>query len=44
MLSPTHLCLILTADYFGVDFTRVYRYLALPVLVVMATSLLLYLR
>ncbi|MFH1686989.1 MAG: DUF401 family protein [bacterium] len=32
MLSPTHLCLILTNEYFGSNLSLVYRRLALPIL------------
>ena len=42
MLSPVHLCLILTAEYFKVDFTRIYRYMALPLLFVAGAAALLY--
>jgi integral membrane protein (TIGR00529 family) len=41
LLSPTHLCLSLTREYFAADFRRVYRLLAGPVLALFATALLL---
>ncbi len=44
LLSPIHLCLILTAQYFQVDFTRVYRYMILPILFMLLCSILLYIR
>ncbi|MHC9543585.1 MAG: DUF401 family protein [Vulcanimicrobiota bacterium] len=43
LLSPTHLCFILTAQYFKVDFTRVYRYMILPLLFLLVCSVLLFL-
>jgi len=43
LLSPTHLCFILTAQYFKVDFTRIYRYMALPLLFILVCSILLFL-
>jgi hypothetical protein len=30
ILSPLHLCLVLTREYFGADITKVYRLLWLP--------------
>jgi uncharacterized protein len=44
LLSPTHLCFILTANYFGIDFTKVYRHMALPVLLLLVVALIIYLR
>ncbi|MDQ7826532.1 MAG: DUF401 family protein [Candidatus Eremiobacteraeota bacterium] len=44
LLSPTHLCLILTAEYFGVEFTKLYRFLALPVTLLLIAAFLLYVR
>lgn len=41
ILSPLHLCLVLTAEYFGVTVTSVYRYLILPALLLAALSLTL---
>ena len=43
MLSPTHLCLILTNDYFKSDLLRVYRQMALPIILLMLFGFLLYL-
>jgi len=40
LLSPAHLCLALTADYFKADLKDVYRILAVPVAVVFAAALL----
>jgi len=42
MLSPTHLCLILTNDYFGSQLARVYRLFIPPMLILVALGLLLY--
>ncbi|HHY39350.1 MAG TPA: DUF401 family protein [Clostridia bacterium] len=41
LLSPTHLCLLLTAEYFRADLAAVYRLLLLPVGILMATAFLL---
>lgn len=43
LLSPTHLCLILTAKYFNVEFMKVYRYMIFPILFSLLISILLYL-
>jgi len=43
MLSPSHLCLILTNEFFGSDLGRVYRRLALPLTVLFLAGVLLYL-
>lgn len=42
MLSPSHLCLILTADYFKADLMKVYRTLALPLVLLGIFGYLLY--
>jgi len=42
MLSPVHLCFLVTKDYFKAGLARSYRYLFLPVLTVMVTALLLF--
>jgi uncharacterized protein len=42
MLSPVHLCLLVTKDYFKAGLARSYKYLFLPVLAVMVTALLLF--
>jgi uncharacterized protein len=39
MLSPTHLCYLLTVRYFNADLAQTYRLLYLPVLLVFATGL-----
>jgi integral membrane protein (TIGR00529 family) len=36
MLSPVHLCFLVTKDYYGASLTKSYRYLLLPALSVMA--------
>ncbi len=43
MLSPSHLCLILTNEFFGSDLGRVYRRLAVPLIILLLTGVLLYL-
>jgi uncharacterized protein len=40
LLSPAHLCLVLTADYFQAELRAVYRILALPVAVIFGAALL----
>ena len=42
MLSPVHLCFLLTVDYFSASFIKVYKYLVPCVLCVMAYGILLY--
>ncbi|MEW6413495.1 MAG: DUF401 family protein [Candidatus Zixiibacteriota bacterium] len=42
ILSPTHLCLILTNEYFGSDLLKVYRKFTVPVLIVFAIGLIIY--
>jgi len=37
MLSPVHLCFLVTKDYYGASLIKSYRYLLLPALSVMAT-------
>jgi len=43
MLSPVHLCFLVSKDYYKAGLLKSYRYLALPTLMVMATTILLYL-
>jgi hypothetical protein len=38
LLSPTHLCLVLTREYFKADFPSVYRLLAAPVIALFLTA------
>jgi len=38
LLSPLHLCLLLSNQYFGAPFGRVYRHLILPCMVLFATG------
>jgi hypothetical protein len=40
LLSPAHLCLALTAEYFKADMKDVYRILVLPAAAVFAAALL----
>jgi uncharacterized protein len=42
MLSPVHLCFLVTKDYFKASLARSYQYLFLPVLAVMAIALFLF--
>jgi len=42
LLSPLHLCLVLSADYYGAALSSVYRYLVPPALAVLAGLALLY--
>ncbi len=39
LLSPLHLCLVLTNEYFGSSLMRVYRYLLPPVLLIAGTAI-----
>jgi hypothetical protein len=43
MLSPVHLCFLLTADYFSSSIIKVYRYLIPCVISVMAFGIIVYL-
>ena len=43
ILSPTHLCLILTNDYFKSDLLKVYREIAIPVVLMAVLGFLIYL-
>lgn len=40
MLSPLHLCLVLTREYFNADFSRVYRLLLLPSILVLLAAVI----
>ncbi len=42
MLSPTHFCLILTNEHFKAKLSKVYKYLAFPLLIVFLVGFLLY--
>jgi integral membrane protein (TIGR00529 family) len=42
MLSPVHLCFLLTVDYFSASYIKVYKYLVPCVLTVMAFGIFLY--
>lgn len=42
LLSPVHLCLILTCQYFKVDFLKVLRKVFVPIIVVAISTILLY--
>ena len=42
MLSPVHLCFLLTVDYFSASFIKVYRYLVPCVLSVMLWGIAMY--
>ena len=43
MLSPVHLCFLVSKDYYKAGLLKSYRYLALPTLTVLAATILLYL-
>ncbi len=43
MLSPTHLCLVLTNEYFKSDLLKVYRRLAVPIVLLALAGVFLYL-
>jgi hypothetical protein len=43
MVSPAHLCLVLTNVYFGSELSRVIRLLALPLIILGILGFLLYL-
>jgi len=43
LVSPLHLCLILSSEYFKANLGRVYRYILPPVLVIEATVVVVYL-
>jgi len=40
MLSPLHLCLVLTREYFNADFNKVYRHLLLPSFLVLLAAVI----
>ncbi|MFC1918950.1 DUF401 family protein [Chloroflexota bacterium] len=42
ILSPLHLCLILSADYFKANLSRVYKYILPPAIAVEAITILIY--
>lgn len=42
LLSPLHLCLILSARYFGARLARVYRYVLIPTLIIESLVLVIY--
>lgn len=42
MLSPAHLCLVVSNQYFKADIQKVYRLLLLPVAIIILTGLVLY--
>jgi len=41
MFSPTHLCLVVTRDYFNADLGKIYKMLALPLLIIILSALIL---
>jgi hypothetical protein len=43
MISPVHLCLLLTKDYFKASLLGSYRYLIMPSLTVMITAVAIFL-
>jgi len=42
MISPVHLCLIVTKDYFKADFLGIYRWLLAPTAMIVVTGVLLF--
>jgi hypothetical protein len=42
LLSPVHLCLILSAEYFKASLAKVYRYILPPLLAMEAVAVLIY--
>lgn len=42
LLSPVHLCLILSAEYFKASLAKVYRYISPPLLAIEAVAVLIY--
>ncbi len=42
LLSPVHLCLVLSAQYYGANLARVYRYLLPPVVVLVLLAAMIY--
>ena len=42
LLSPLHLCLVLSAEYFKANLTRVYKYILPPILLIEAIAVLTY--
>jgi integral membrane protein (TIGR00529 family) len=43
MLSPLHLCLVMSAEYFKANLLKVYKYMVVPSLVMMVVTVLIYL-
>jgi uncharacterized protein len=43
MLSPVHLCLLVSKDYYKAGLLKSYRHLVLPTLTVLAATIILYL-
>jgi len=42
LISPAHLCLILSTDYFKANLAKVYRYIVPPILAIEAIAVLIY--
>ncbi len=42
ILSPVHLCLILSAEYFKANLTKVYKYILPPALLIETTAIVIY--
>jgi len=42
LLSPVHVCLVLTQEYFGADMAGIYRKMYLPAMAVLASAAVLY--
>jgi hypothetical protein len=41
MLSPMHLCLVITNDYFKADVGKIYKILILPLIIISLSALVL---
>ena len=42
LISPTHLCLVLTRQYFNSNFSGIYKRMILPIILVFITSLVIF--
>jgi len=42
LLSPMHLCLILSAEYFKANLVKVYRYILPPAIILLTVAILAY--
>ncbi len=42
LLSPLHLCLVLSAEYYGAKLFKVYKYITVPVLVILFLAIIIF--